>query len=171
MSSLQCFLHTRTHAQLSYTRMLTHAFACLFTQLHRYTHTFTLAPALTLTCTNILMSHFLCFRRGFLIISKGNLSCRRSGERKDEDEAEKVENLPDLQGLDSQVLGRTGKSQVRHLRPGTGKGSPRSFSRRTVSPPPFPYLCYQITPCTRKATFIPSICKSNRHAIHLKLIQ
>lgn len=161
--------HTRTTLIHSYAYSRIRVLA--FTQLHRYTHTFTLAPALTLTCTNILMSHFLCFRRGFLIISKGNLSCRRSGERKDEDEAEKVENLPDLQGLDSQVLGRTGKSQVRHLRPGTGKGSPRSFSRRTVSPPPFPYLCYQITPCTRKATFIPSICKSNRHAIHLKLIQ
>lgn len=162
-------LHTRTTLIHSYAYSRIHVL--VFTQLHRYTRTFTLTPALTLTCTNILMSHFLCFRRGFLIISKGNLSCRRSGERKDEDEAEKVENLPDLQGLDSQVLGRTGKSQVRHLRPGTGKGSPRSFSRRTVSPPPFPYLCYQITPCTRKATFIPSICKSNRHAIHLKLIQ
>lgn len=162
-------LHTRTTLIHSYAHSRIRVL--VFTQLHRYTHTFTLAPALTLTCTNILMSHFLCFRRGFLIISKGNLSCRRSGERKDEDEAEKVENLPDLQGLDSQVLGRTGKSQVRHLRPGTGKGSPRSFSRRTVSPPPLPYLCYQITPCTRKATFIPSICKSNRHAIHLKLIQ
>lgn len=162
-------LHTRTTLIHSYAYSRIRVLA--FTQLHRYTRTFTLTPALTLTCTNILMSHFLCFRRGFLIISKGNLSCRRSGERKDEDEAEKVENLPDLQGLDSQVLGRTGKSQVRHLRPGTGKGSPRSFSRRTVSPPPFPYLCYQITPCTRKATFIPSICKSNRHAIHLKLIQ
>lgn len=162
-------LHTRTTLIHSYA--YSRIRVLVFTQLHRYTHTFTLTPALTLTCTNILMSHFLCFRRGFLIISKGNLSCRRSGERKDEDEAEKVENLPDLQGLDSQVLGRTGKSQVRHLRPGTGKGSPRSFSRRTVSPPPFPYLCYQITPCTRKATFIPSICKSNRHAIYLKLIQ
>lgn len=162
-------LHTRTTLIHSYA--YSRIRVLVFTQLHRYTRTFTLTPALTLTCTNILMSHFLCFRRGFLIISKGNLSCRRSGERKDEDEAEKVENLPDLQGLDSQVLGRTGKSQVRHLRPGTGKGSPRSFSRRTVSPPPFPYLCYQITPCTRKATFIPSICKSNRHAIHLKLIQ
>lgn len=162
-------LHTRTTLIHSYA--YSRIRVLVFTQLHRYTHTFTLTPALTLTCTNILMSHFLCFRRGFLIISKGNLSCRRSGERKDEDEAEKVENLPDLQGLDSQVLGRTGKSQVRHLRPGTGKGSPRSFSRRTVSPPPFPYLCYQITPCTQKATFIPSICKSNRHAIHLKLIQ
>lgn len=162
-------LHTRTTLIHSYAYSRIRVLA--FTQLHRYTRTFTLAPALTLTCTNILMSHFLCFRRGFLIISKGNLSCRRSGERKDEDEAEKVENLPDVQGLGSQVLGRTGKSQVRHLRPGTGKGSPRSFSRRTVSPPPFPYLCYQITPCTRKATFIPSICKSNRHAIHLKLIQ
>lgn len=163
--------HLHTRATLIHSYAYSRIRVLAFTQLHRYTRTFTLAPALTLTCTNILMSHFLCFRRGFLIISKGNLSCHRSGERKDEDEAEKVENLPDLQGLDSQVLGRTGKSQVRHLRPGTGKGSPRSFSRRTVSPPPFPYLCYQITPCTRKATFIPSICKSNRHAIHLKLIQ
>lgn len=163
--------HLRTRTTLIHSYAYSRIRVLAFTQLHRYTRTFTLAPALTLTCTNILMSHFLCFRRGFLIISKGNLSCRRSGERKDEDEAEKVENLPDLQGLDSQVLGMTGKSQVRHLRPGTGKGSPRSFSRRTVSPPPLPYLCYQITPCTRKATFIPGICKSNRHAIHLKLIQ
>lgn len=37
VSSLQCFLHTCAHAQLSYTRMLTHAFACLY--LHNYTDT------------------------------------------------------------------------------------------------------------------------------------
>lgn len=119
-------LHTRTTLIHSHAYFHIHVF--VFTQLHRYTHTFTLTPALTLTDTNTLTSRFLCFRLGFLIISKRKQSCHMSGERKnkDEDEAKKLENLPDLQRLASQVLGRTWNSQVRHLQP----ECPRCFSGR-----------------------------------------